>query len=136
MPVSSKEFLDIQANIECGFTLKCVCDMTRTYRHCRLLIGNSRVGPLKFISIPRLELMAAALSVKISNLLREELDVHVDDETFGLIAKLFLATLTAMYTSLKCLEPIASNKSVIVRVRSSDISLKAVTILQMMLLVA
>ena len=31
MPVSSKEFLEIQANIECGFTLKCVCDMLRTY---------------------------------------------------------------------------------------------------------
>ena len=31
MPVSSKEFLDIQATIECGFTLKCVRDITRTY---------------------------------------------------------------------------------------------------------
>ena len=29
-PASSKEFLDIQATIECGFTLKRVCDMTRT----------------------------------------------------------------------------------------------------------
>ena len=28
---SSKEFLDIQAIIECGFTLKRVRDMTRTY---------------------------------------------------------------------------------------------------------
>ena len=35
-PVLSKEFLDIQANIECGFTLKGVCDMIRTYSqiHC------------------------------------------------------------------------------------------------------
>ena len=30
-PASSKEFLDIQATIECGFTLKRVCDMARTY---------------------------------------------------------------------------------------------------------
>ena len=30
-PVTSKEFLDIQATIECGFTLKCVRDMIRTY---------------------------------------------------------------------------------------------------------
>ena len=29
-PVSSKKFLDIQENIECGFTLKCVRDMIRT----------------------------------------------------------------------------------------------------------
>ena len=31
-PASSKEFLDIQATIECGFTLKRVRDMTTTYR--------------------------------------------------------------------------------------------------------
>ena len=30
-PASSKEFLDIQATIDCGFTLKHVRDMTRTY---------------------------------------------------------------------------------------------------------
>ena len=30
-PASSKEFLDIQATIECGFTLKPIHDMTRTY---------------------------------------------------------------------------------------------------------
>ena len=30
-PVSSKEFLDIQATIVFGFTLKHVQDMTRTY---------------------------------------------------------------------------------------------------------
>ena len=29
-PVSSKEFLDIQATIECGFALKHVRDMIRT----------------------------------------------------------------------------------------------------------
>ena len=36
-PASSKEFLDIQATIECGFTLKRVRDMTRTYsqRQCK-----------------------------------------------------------------------------------------------------
>ena len=32
-PPSSKEFLDIQATIECGFTLKRVRDMTKTYSH-------------------------------------------------------------------------------------------------------
>ena len=31
VPVSSNEFLDIQATIECGFTLKRVRDMIRTY---------------------------------------------------------------------------------------------------------
>ena len=32
-PVSSKEFLDIQASIDCRFTLKRVRDITRTYSH-------------------------------------------------------------------------------------------------------
>ena len=30
-PASSKEFLDIQAELECGFILKRVRDMIRTY---------------------------------------------------------------------------------------------------------
>ena len=33
MPASSKEFHDIQATIGCGFTLKLVRDMTKTYSH-------------------------------------------------------------------------------------------------------
>ena len=37
-PASSKEFLDIQATIECRFTLKRVRDMTRTYSHTNTVI--------------------------------------------------------------------------------------------------
>ena len=36
-PALSKEFLDIQATIDCGFTLKRVCDMTRTYSQCKFI---------------------------------------------------------------------------------------------------
>ena len=34
----SKEFLDIQANIECGFTLQHVRDMTRTYSQLNIML--------------------------------------------------------------------------------------------------
>ena len=36
MPASNKEFLDTQATIECGFTMKCICVMIRTFSqiHC------------------------------------------------------------------------------------------------------
>ena len=37
--------------------------------HCVLLIGKARVTPLRYVSIPRLELVAATLSAKIALLL-------------------------------------------------------------------
>ena len=37
--------------------------------HCVLLIGKARISPLKYVSIPRLELAAATLSVKTALLL-------------------------------------------------------------------
>ena len=44
--------------------------------HCCLVMGISRVVPTKFVSIPRLESTAAALSVKESILLRKEFTIH------------------------------------------------------------
>ena len=44
--------------------------------HCSLLPGKSRVVPKNFISIPRLELNAAALSVKMACLLKKELKLE------------------------------------------------------------
>ena len=50
--------------------------------HCFLLLGKSRVAPLKFISIHRLELTATTLFVKVSEMIRVEIDVHINDEIF------------------------------------------------------
>ncbi|XP_048048490.1 uncharacterized protein LOC125269604 isoform X1 [Megalobrama amblycephala] len=47
--------------------------------HCALVMAKSRVSPLKVITIPRLELTAAVVSVEISNVLRRELE-YVDLE--------------------------------------------------------
>lgn len=43
--------------------------------HCSLLLGKSRVTPLKPVTVPRLELSAAVLSVKIASALVQELDL-------------------------------------------------------------
>ena len=50
--------------------------------HCCLVIGKSRVAPLKYITMPRMELVAATLSVKISALLKRELQMNCDKEIF------------------------------------------------------
>ena len=46
--------------------------------HYCLLIGESLVTLQKFVSVPRLELTAAVLSVKISQQLKQELDIEED----------------------------------------------------------
>lgn len=50
--------------------------------HCMLVMAKSRVAPIKRPTIPRLELTAAVLSVKVSISLKKELDVHIDEEFF------------------------------------------------------
>jgi len=42
--------------------------------HCSLVVGKSRVTPLKSVTIPRLELTAAVVSVRVSQWLGHELD--------------------------------------------------------------
>ena len=57
-PASSKEFLDIQATIECGFTLTRVRDMTRTYslinnfKYQILALQNQKLTDRKYKYFP------------------------------------------------------------------------------------
>ena len=50
--------------------------------HCSFLIGKLRLAPLKTVSIPRLELIAAVLAVKLDSMLRKELKVEITATTF------------------------------------------------------
>ena len=58
---------------------------------CNLVMGKSRVAPLKVVSIPRLELTAAVVSVKVANLLHQEFDIEISDEIFWTDSKVVLA---------------------------------------------
>ena len=50
--------------------------------HCSMLMSKSRVAPQKVVTIPRLELTAATLSVKMSLFLKEELGLKINREYF------------------------------------------------------
>ncbi|XP_054773404.2 uncharacterized protein LOC129281498 [Lytechinus pictus] len=50
--------------------------------HCTLVLGKSRVSPIKTVTVPRLELTAAVLSVKMSAFLQAELDLKIGREVF------------------------------------------------------
>ncbi|KAG1930139.1 hypothetical protein F2P79_022561 [Pimephales promelas] len=58
--------------------------------HCTFLVGKARVTPVKITTIPRLELTAAVVSVKMINMLREELDLTNVDEFFWTDSKVVL----------------------------------------------
>ena len=48
--------------------------------HCSLVMGKARVAPLKYITIPRMEVVAATLSVKNYVMLRKEFQIPITRE--------------------------------------------------------
>ena len=63
---------------QCSY-LRLVSDEGRV--HCSLVIGKARVVPLKIVTMPRLELTAATVSVKMCNLLRTEMKHKIPQDT-------------------------------------------------------
>ena len=54
-------------------------------------IGKARVAPLKSMAMPRMELVVATLSVKISVLLKKELQIRIKKEMFWTDSEVVLA---------------------------------------------
>ncbi|MCK5873000.1 MAG: hypothetical protein KAG26_09250, partial [Methylococcales bacterium] len=61
--------------------------------HCTLVFAKARVTPLKPVTIPRLELQAAVLSVKVARFLEEELDFENITHFFWSDSEIVLAYL-------------------------------------------
>ena len=56
----------------------------------RLVISRNKVAPIKQCTIPRLELQAAVLAAKMDQVLRTELDVHIDQSYFWVDSEIVL----------------------------------------------
>ena len=81
-PASTEEFLDIQATIECAFTLKDVCDMARTYRRTILSAIKTPTYKLANVLAPILNpLNSNEYTVMVSFAYDEE-RVKQDSEVF------------------------------------------------------
>ncbi|XP_022803018.1 uncharacterized protein LOC111340435 [Stylophora pistillata] len=50
--------------------------------HCAFVMGKARLAPIREISIPRLELTAAVISVRLSRIIQEELDMRIDSVSY------------------------------------------------------
>ena len=68
----------------------CLVD-TRNRVTCSLVMGKARVTPLKPITVPRLELTAAVVSVRVSEMLRRELRCNEIEEVFWTDSKVVQA---------------------------------------------
>ena len=72
---------------QCSY-LRLVDDKDRV--HCSFLLGKARVTPLKPVTIPRLELTAALVSVRVSQTLQQELEYDNVSEVFWTDSKVVL----------------------------------------------
>ena len=59
--------------------------------HCSLVMAKSRVAPSKILSIPRLELSAAVTAARMSVMLKTELQMKIDEESFWTDSQVVLA---------------------------------------------
>ena len=68
--------------------------------HCSLIMDKTRVAPRNCVFIRRLELAAAVLSVKISNMIKKELQLQGIDEYFRTESKMVLGDVPNNMTAL------------------------------------
>ena len=50
--------------------------------YCSFVMGKSRLAPLKFVSIPRLELSAAVVAVKLDRMIHAEIDLPIHETIY------------------------------------------------------
>ena len=94
-----------------------------SHSYCSFIIGKARVAPLKAVSIPRLELTAAVLSVRLYLLVTEKLDLPNCNCVFWTDST---ATLQCIQNNTKRFTVFVANRLAIICEHTSTNSLKYV----------
>ena len=79
--------------------------------HCSLIMGKTSVAPKSFVFTPRLELVAAVLSVKISNKIKKELHLQEIDEYFWTESRIVLGGVPNNTTAFKTFAAMSNSGS-------------------------
>ena len=75
-------------------------------------MGKACVAPLKTVTIPRLELTAATVSVRVASMLKEELDYDGFQDFYWTVVRLSSGSSTMNLEDSKCMSQIECNSSV------------------------
>ena len=100
--------------------------------HAALIMAKSRLAPIKQLSVPRLELCAAVVAVKLDIIIRRELELKLLLSTSGLTVKSSCHTFEASPSDFKYLKEIACLSSERIHHMSNGSSFQAVLIQRML----
>ena len=90
-----------------------------------MLTGKSRVAPVRYVSIPKLELTAAAISVTVSKVLHKELNAVLTqdmEEFYWTDSQVVLGYLKIVSSDSRYLSQIVCNFSGITQILTSGIT--------------
>lgn len=104
-------------------------------RQCAFVAAKTRVAPVKPLSIPRLELQAAVLSVRLACMIQKEHDYEVSS-TIGVIAVLLLVRFVESQSDILLSLQTGFPKFLILRSRGNGVTALVNSIPQMMAVVA
>ena len=107
-------FHSFSNSYELGYGESTYLSLVDEYRHIHCVYIKARVTPRRFVSIPPLELAASVLAVKISALIKKELEIEELAEYFWTDSKVDLGYIAYDYASLHiiCIKQGASNSRV------------------------
>ena len=72
----------VDASIDAYAVVAYICDEYKNQINCSLVASKTRVAPLKPISVPKMELMAAILGLRLCNMICKEMSLNIKQRVF------------------------------------------------------